>query len=123
MLLSCLSRPNNSRKGCSNNSSVCEWLFILKIKSSVLFAISSNCISSVPAISDEEGSLACFSIKSKTNQGFKSVLVVLQPISRSPLIPNVYTMMPTILALHFFSLEVSFSNIIFHLYQVQTGSN
>ena len=40
-------------------------------------AISSNSMSSALAISDEEGSSACFSSKSKTNQGFKLVLVML----------------------------------------------
>ena len=40
-------------------------------------AISSNSVSSALAISDEEGSSACFSSKSKTNQGLKLVLVML----------------------------------------------
>ena len=77
MLLSCLSKPRSSRKGCSNKSSVCICSFICEIKSSVLFAISYNSMSSALAISDEEGSSACFSSKSKTNRGFKLVLVML----------------------------------------------
>ena len=40
-------------------------------------AISSNSMSSALAISDEEGSSAYFSSKSKTNRGFKLVLVML----------------------------------------------
>ena len=40
-------------------------------------AISSNSMSSALAISDEEGSSPHFSSKSKTNRGFKLVLVML----------------------------------------------
>ena len=40
-------------------------------------AISSNSMSPALAISDEEGSSACFSRKSKTNQGFKLALAML----------------------------------------------
>ena len=39
--------------------------------------ISYNSMSSALAISDEEVNSACFSSKSKTNQGFKLVLVML----------------------------------------------
>ena len=80
MLLSCLSKPRSSRKGCSNKSSVSVWTSLIwEIMSDAFSAISSNSMSSALAISDdhEEGSLVCFSSKSKTNQGFKLVLVML----------------------------------------------
>ena len=78
MLLSCLSKPRSSHKGCSNKSSVSVWTSLIwEIMSDAFSAISSNSMSSALAISDEEGSSACFSSKSKTNQGFKLVLVML----------------------------------------------
>ena len=78
MLLSCLSKPRSSRIGCSNKSSVSVWTSLIwEIMSDAFSAISSNSMSSALAISDEEDSLACFSSKCKTNQGFKLVLAML----------------------------------------------
>ena len=78
MLLSCLSKPRSSHKGCSNKSSVSVWTSLIwEIMSDAFSAISSNSMSSALAISDEEGSSACYSSKSKTNRGFKLVLAML----------------------------------------------
>ena len=77
MLLSCLSKCRSSHKGCSNKSSVSVWTSLIwEIMSDAFSAIASNSMSSALAISDEEGSSACFSNKSKTNRGFKLVQVL-----------------------------------------------
>ena len=61
MLLSCLSEPSCFCKGCSNKSSVSVWTSLIwEIMSDAFSAISSNSMSSALAISDEEGSSACF---------------------------------------------------------------
>ena len=75
MLLSCLSKPRSSRKGCSNKSSVSVWTSLIWEIMSDAFSVIFSYLAL--AISDEEGSLACFSSKSKTNRGFKLVLAML----------------------------------------------
>ena len=58
MLLSCLSKPRSSRKGCLNISSISVWTSLIReIIPDAFSATSWSSMSSAPVMSDSEGTL------------------------------------------------------------------